>query len=119
MGKLADGFQERQALNVANRSTDFGDDHISAHLFSHVFDTCLDLVGDMRDDLHGAALVLARTLLIKHALIHLAAGEVVQLREICMREPLVMTKVEIGLRPVIEHINFTVLVGVHGARIDV
>jgi len=36
-----------------------------------------------------------------------------------MGEPLIMTKIEIGLAAVIEHVHFAVLVGAHRARVDV
>ena len=36
-----------------------------------------------------------------------------------MGEAFVVAKVEIGFGPVVGHVNFAVLVGAHGARIDV
>jgi hypothetical protein len=40
-------------------------------------DALLDLVGDVRDHLHGAAEVLAAALLVEDRLVHLAGGDVV------------------------------------------
>jgi hypothetical protein len=40
-------------------------------------DEVLDLVGDVRDDLHRLAQVVAAALLLEHALVDLAGGEVV------------------------------------------
>jgi hypothetical protein len=40
-------------------------------------DVFLDLVGDVRDDLHGLAQVVAAAFLLEHALVDLAGGEVV------------------------------------------
>ena len=79
----------------------------------------LDFVGHVRDDLHGLAEVFALALVVEHGLIHLAAGQVVQPRQLHVREPLVMAEVEVRLRAVVEHIDLAVLVGAHRARIHV
>ena len=55
--KLADGLDERLSLDVADRAADLGDDDVG--LFGDAMDLFLDLVRDVRDDLHGAAAVAA------------------------------------------------------------
>src|SRR5208282_5021965 len=50
---------------------------------------------------------------------HLAAGQVVHAGQFDVGETFVMAEVEIRLRAVVQHVNFAVLVGVHGAGIDV
>ena len=82
-------------------------------------DAVLDFVGDVRDHLHGFAEVIAFALVVEHRLVNLAAGEVVEPRELGVGEPFVMAEVEIGFRAVVEHINFAVLVRAHRAGIDV
>ena len=77
----------------------------------------LDLVGDVRDDLHGAPLVFAGALLVEHALIDLAAGEVVEAGEVRVGEALVVPEVQVGLGTVVEHIDLAMLVRVHGAGV--
>ena len=119
VAELADGLQERQAFDVPHGAADFGDDDIAAHLFRHLVHAGFDLVGDVRDDLHGAALVLAGSFLVEHALIHLSGGEVVELGEVGVGEALVMTEVEVRFRAVVEHIDLAVLVRVHRAGVDV
>jgi hypothetical protein len=39
--------------------------------------TVLDLVGDVRDDLHGLAKILAAPLLFEHGIVDLAGREIV------------------------------------------
>jgi hypothetical protein len=119
VAELTDGFEERQALDVAHGAADFGDDDVAAHLLGHFVDARFDLVGDVRDDLHGAPLVFAGAFLVEHALVNLAGGEVVELGEVRVREALVVAEVEVGFRAVIEHIHFAVLVRVHRAGVDV
>jgi hypothetical protein len=92
----------------------------SAPVFSaqHVH-ALLDLVGHVRDDLHGLAEVFALALVVEHRLIHLAARQVVKPRQLHVGKPLVMAQVEVRLRAVVEHIDFAVLERAHRARIDV
>jgi hypothetical protein len=42
-------------------------------------DELLDLVGDVRDDLHGLAQIVAAALFLQHGLVDLAGGEIVGL----------------------------------------
>ncbi len=75
--ELADGLEEGQRLDVAHRAADLDDHHVVAvgeprHRF-------LDLVGDVRDDLHGLAEVVAAPLLVDHRLVDPAGGVVVLL----------------------------------------
>ena len=57
-GELADRFQERQALDVADGAADLGDDHVDV-VGGQLADGRLDLVGDVRDDLDRPAQVVA------------------------------------------------------------
>ncbi|CAI8157264.1 MAG: Uncharacterised protein [Synechococcus sp. CC9902] len=76
--KLTDGFEERQRLDVANGATDFGDHHISVAVRCHPLDAFTDLTGDVRDHLHGAAVVIPAALLVDHRLVDRAGGHAVQ-----------------------------------------
>ena len=58
--ELADRFEERQALDVADRAADLADDDVAA--LGRFEDAALDLVGDVRDHLHRAAEVVAAAL---------------------------------------------------------
>jgi hypothetical protein len=52
--ELADRLEERQRLDVADRAADLGDDDVDVARVGEQPDAVLDLVGDVRDDLHGA-----------------------------------------------------------------
>ena len=58
VAELANRLKERKDLNVADRAADFGDDHVDV-VACDTFNASLDLVGDVRDDLHGFAEVVA------------------------------------------------------------
>ena len=62
---LARGLEERQRLDVADGAADLGDDHVDV-VAAHREDAVLDLVGDVRDHLHGVAEVVAAALLGDH-----------------------------------------------------
>ena len=63
---LADRFQERQRLDVADRSADFDDADVGAARFGDALDVRFDLVGDVRNDLNGRAEIVAAALLLDH-----------------------------------------------------
>jgi hypothetical protein len=78
-----------------------------------------DLVGDVRDDLHRPAQVLAAALLVDDRLVDLAGREVVTPRRRDRHEALVVAQVQVGLGAVVGDEDLAVLKRVHRARIDV
>src|SRR5690606_31737256 len=82
-------------------------------------DEGLDLVGDVRDHLHGAAEVLAAPLLLDHRLVDLAGGEVVPAPHARRHETFVVAEVEVGFGAVFGDEDLAVLERAHRARIDV
>ena len=86
LAHLADRLEERQRLDVADRAADLDDDHAvrrqpagrhaAGALARDARDAFLDLVGDVRDDLDGAAEVVAAALLGDDALVDAPGGDV-------------------------------------------
>ena len=117
---LPRGLDERLRLDVAHGPADLGDDHVGlgrlGRLQPHA---ALDLVGDVRDDLHGVAEVFAAALAGDDLRVDLAGRDVGRLAELDVEEALVVTDVEVGLGPVVGDEHFTVLERVHRARIHV
>ena len=70
---LANGFEEGQALNVANRSTDFDHDDVDIGCGERA-DARFDFVGDVRDHLDGVAEVIAMAFLLEHVPVDAAGG---------------------------------------------
>src|SRR5690606_14516744 len=70
---LADRLQERQRLDVAHGAADLDQRDVEAG--GGRVDAALDLVGDVRDHLHGAAEVVAAALLADHGLVDLAGAD--------------------------------------------
>ncbi len=115
--ELPDRLDERQALDVADRAPDLHEDDVDVP--GDGLDRILDLVGDVRDDLHGAPQVIAAALLLDDREIDLAGRPVVVTRGQLVGEPLVVAQVQVGLRAVVGHIHFAVLIRAHRARVDV
>lgn len=115
---LAHGLQERQRLDVADGAADLGDDDVDV-VGRHPPDAVLDLVGDVRDDLHGVTEVLAAPLLGDDLRVDLAGGDVGRAVEVDVEETLVVTDVQVGLGAVVGDEHLAVLEGVHRARVDV
>ena len=62
---LTRGLEERERLDVADSATDLGDHHVDVGT-AHRPDPVLDLVGDVRDHLHGVAEIVTTALLRDH-----------------------------------------------------
>ncbi len=115
---LADGLEERQRLDVADRAADLGDDDVDVRA-AHAPNPRLDLVGDVRDHLHGVAEVLAAALLGDHGRVDLARGDVGRAVQIGVEEALVVADVEVGLGAVVGDEDLAVLERVHRSGVDV
>ena len=116
--KLADGFEERLAFDIAHRAADFGDDDIDI-LAGGLVQRVFDFVRDVRNDLHGLAEEFAAAFLVDDREVDLAGGEIRIAIEDAVGESFVVAEIEVGFAAVVEHIDFAVLVGAHRARIDV
>ena len=90
LAQLADRLDEGQALDVADRAADFDQDDVD--VLGDRLDRVLDLVGDVRDDLHGAAEIVAAALLLDHREVDLAGRPVVVARRDLIGEPLVVAR---------------------------
>ena len=64
MLELSDGLKEGLALDVTHRSADFNDGDARVCIGEVAVEAALDLICDVRDDLHGAAAVIAAALLL-------------------------------------------------------
>ena len=82
-------------------------------------DAPLDLVGDVRDHLHGLAEVVAAALGGEHRGVDRAGGGVRVAGEVLVDEPLVVPEVEVGLAAVVGDEHLAVLERVHRAGVDV
>ena len=120
---LAGGLEERQRLDVADGAADLVDHHVDVVALgvrpAHGEHGVLDLVGDVRDDLHRVAEVVPAALLGDHRGVDLAGGDVRLGREVDVEEALVVPDVQVGLGAVLGDEDLTVLERVHGAGVHV
>ena len=117
---LARRLDERLRLDVADRAADLGDDDVGLRVLVGLqAHAALDLVGDVRDDLHGVAEVLAAALARDDLRVDLARRDVRRLAQVDVEEALVVPDVEVGLGAVVGHEDLAVLERVHRPRIDV
>src|SRR5215469_12451229 len=117
IAELADGFEEGQTLDVADRAPNLAQDEIDALVAG--CDEGLDRVSDVRNDLHGRTQIVAPALLGNDLLVDAACGDVVGLARWASSEPLIMAEIEVGLGAVIGDEHLAVLIGAHGPRIDI
>ena len=76
MAELADGLQERLALNIADGAADLDDCDFRFIGIRIRIETALDFVRDMRDNLNRAAAVVAAALFIQNGPVDLTGGYV-------------------------------------------
>jgi hypothetical protein len=114
---ISNRLKEGQGLDVADGAADFDDEHI--HVGGAFEDARLDLVGDVRNHLHGAAQVFASPLFLDDRLVDLSRGRVVEATHPLRQKPFVVSQVQVGLGAVIGDEDFPVLHGVHRSWIDV
>ena len=115
--ELADRLEERQRLDVAHRAADL--DHAHVGVARAHADAVLDLVGDVRDHLHGRAEVVAAAFLGDDALVDAPGREVAVAAGRGAHEALVVAEVEVGLRAVVGDEHLAVLERAHRARVHV
>ena len=116
---LADGLHKGLRLDVADGSTQLGDDHVGARLFLDAAELILDGVCDMGNHLDGAAQKIAAALARDQALVDSASGEVGIAGKVLVDKALIVTKVEVGLIAVLRNKDLAMLERTHGARVDV
>ncbi len=117
LSKLADRLQKRQALDVADRAADLDQHDIGVS--SRQADAVLDFVRDVRDDLDGPAEIVAAALFLNHRHVDLAGRPVAVAGRRHAGEPLVVPEIQVGLGPIVGHVDLAVLIRAHRARIHV
>ncbi len=117
LAHLADRLDKRQRLDVAHRAADLDDENV--HILRAFLRRRLDLVGHVRNHLHGLPEVVATALLGDDLLVKTPGRPVVVAGKFGVREALVVPEVEIGLRPIVGDEHLPMLKRRHGSRIDV
>lgn len=117
--ELAQGFEVGLAFDVAHRSAYLGDEYVCARFVCGVENVLFYLVGDVRNDLHGFAAVLAVSFLVENVLVHFAAREGGTLCEVLVYKSFVVSEVEVGFRAVAGYEHLAVLGRVKRTGVDV
>ena len=114
---LADGLEKRKRFDVAHRAPDLDNHHV--HFIRNLADGGFDFIGDVRDDLNSLPQIVAAALFGDDGFINASRRAVVVAQHAGVREPFVMTQVEIGFRPVVSDKDFAVLERAHRPGIHV
>ena len=116
---LADSLQIWLALDITNGAANLHDHHVGIGAAGNSVHALFDFVRDVRDDLNGATKVLTTALFADDGGVDLARGHVVGLIGWLICEAFVVAQVEVGLRAVIGHKNFAMLVRRHRTGINI
>ena len=117
--QLADSLEEWKTLDVTYSTTDLGNHKVELLLSATALHLALDLVCDVRDNLHCLAKILTTTLLLNNLAVDAACCEGVPTCSLDICETLVVTEVEIGLVTIDCYITLTVLLWVKSTRRNV
>ena len=116
---MPQGFHEGLGFDIAHRTADFKDHYLRPGFFANQPDAAFDFVGDMWDDLYCASQIIAVPFFADDLGIYLPGGEVAETAQADIHKTFVMTQVQVRFSPVIQHIDFAMLVGRHCAGINV
>ena len=116
---LANRFGERQRFDVADGAADFDNRHVGVVFGGVGTNAIFDFVGDMRDDLHGVAQIIAAPLALDDSAINHARRHIGELAQILINETFVVAQIQIGFGAIFGDENLAVLVRVHGAGVHV
>ena len=115
---LANGLEEGLAFDVADGAADLADDDVDV-VARHGVDALFDLIGDVGDNLHRRAEIVAAALAVQDRPDDLAGGDRRVARKAFVDEALVMPEIQVRLRAVVGDEHFAVLIRAHRAGIDV
>eukprot|EP00162_Nutomonas_longa_P015459 comp22322_c0_seq1/m.53546 comp22322_c0_seq1/g.53546 ORF comp22322_c0_seq1/g.53546 comp22322_c0_seq1/m.53546 type:complete len:501 (+) comp22322_c0_seq1:3747-5249(+) len=114
---LARSFHERRALKMPHSPANLH--HRNVRVFRRAPKMCLDLVGQMRNNLHRRAKILALALLVKHTRIDCSSCEGVCAFEILVEKAFVVTQIKVTFLAVIHNKNLSVLIWIDRSSVDV
>ena len=117
--KLAHCLEEWKRLDVAHGSSNLSDNEVVFAGVTEELHIALDFVGDVRDNLHRLAQIVATALLVDNALVDASGGDIVGTRGVNVGEALVVSEVEVSLVSVGGYIAFAMFIGVKRSRVDV
>src|SRR5215813_714702 len=115
--ELANRFEKRQTLDIANRATDLTDGNVKSG--SRGQDALLDLVGNMRNDLYRTAKIIATTLAGDHRVVNLASSEAILAAHGSGDVTFIVTEVEVGFGAVIGDEHLAMLKRIHGTWVHI
>ena len=116
--ELSDRFEKWKDLDVTDGAADLGDDDIDIIGRDPLY-PALDLVGDVWDDLHGLAEIVATSFCCEDGLVDRACRGIRATGETLIDESLVVAEIEVSLTTIIGDEDLTVLIWVHRARVDI
>ena len=117
--QLANGFQKRLALDVANGAANFGDDKVQVLLRGIQQNPPLDFVGDVWHHLNRLTQIVATPFTLDDAEVDAPRRHAVITRCLNSRETLVVAQVQVGFHAVGRHVAFAMLIGVQRSRVNV
>ncbi len=107
---LAYGFDKGKGLNIANATTDFGDNKIVLARFTQQENVAFYFVGNVGNNLNCFSEVFPFAFFCNNVVVNAACSDVISLAGAHVKKTFVVAKVEIGFGAVVGNVAFAVLV---------
>ena len=119
MLELADGLEERLALDIADRSADFNNRDLRVLGGRIAVEPAFALVCEMRDDLYSASAEVPAAFLLQNRPVDFSGRDIRIFCQAFVDKSLIVSQVEVSLGSVVCDEDLPVLYGVHCPRIDI
>ena len=119
MGNLPNRFEKRLTFYVARGTAYFRKNDVGVAFLPHLVHKAFYFVCDVGNNLHGFSEIFPLALLVEHVPVHLSGGQIGKPVDVLVDKPLVVPQIEVGFRAVLRHINLSVLIRTHCARVHV
>ena len=116
---LSDRFEEGLAFDVADGASDLDDEDVDLFALGEAADAFFDQVGDVGDGLDRPAKIVTASFAFDHLGGDLPHGDGRGGGQVLVEETFIVPEVEIGFGAVVGDVDLAVLVGGHGAGVDV
>ena len=117
--QLSYTLHERKRLYITHRAAYFRYHEIIPSLLPQQLYSSFDFVRNMRNYLHRTAEIIAPTLFLYHGLVNTPRRNIVRLRRSHVREPLIVSQIEVCLRTVLRNVALAMFIRVKRTRIYV
>ena len=116
---LADSFEEGQAFDIANSTTNFSDYEISVVFTACTPNAFFNFIGNMGNNLYSTTAIFTTTIFVQNRNIDFASGAAGSFGQVNICKTFIVTQIQVSFCTIIGYENFAMLQGVHIGGVNV